>query len=355
LTNEARRPEREIIEIDAASEIGVRNSQPPGIGRVVALGDGLTCWNNLGRNIVFADRNCSPRSVFGRTLFPDQDEPSQYDLDIHAVLELPELDLVLVLNHFGWVRGFRRSELVGWGPLREVEPAMTTFFAADVERTVLVGRRLVGSRPRSDGAEGVLVSAPIEPTARGAAIETDLTAESFGEVTALGVVGGASEALVALGGVGRVALVPIVGGRSLGPRWEAEVGFRVAVAVWDGRLLWTAGSAISSGIDDYDWESLHGGGFAGLDPRDGRVVTSGSLPEDVAWGTGGVAVVVLGTLLAAVGRTGRVHLVDPQRPTEWRSTAPLASVSLGLAHTDVVGGHILFGFNRGKYLLRRFG
>ena len=354
MTTEPARPGSQVIEIDAAAEIGVRNSQPAGIGRVVALAD-LTCWNNLGRNMVFADRHLSPRSVFGRTLFPDQDEPSQYDLDIHAVLELPELDLVLVLNHFGCVRGFRHSELVGPGPVREVEPAMTTLFAADVERTVLAGRHLVGSRPRSDGAEGVLVSAPIEPAEWGATIEADLAAESFGEVTALGFVGGGSEPLVALGGVDRVALAPVVGGKILRPRWEAEVTFRTAAAAWDGQLLWALGSASSSAVDDYDWESLHGGGFAGLDPRDGRVVVSGPLPDDVAWGTGGVAVVVLGNRLVAIGRTGRVYLVDPRRPTQWRSTAPLAAVSLGLAHADVVGSHVLFGFNRGTYRLHRFG
>ena len=140
-------------------------------------------------------------------------------------------------------------------------------------------------------------------------------------------------------------------GGILRPRWEVEVGFRVAVVVWDGRLIWTAGSASTPGVDDYDWEGLHGGGFAGLDPRDGRVVVAGPLPDDVAWGTGGVAIVVLGTLLAAIGRTGRVYLLDPGRPTEWRSTAPLASASLGLAHADVVGRRVLFGFNRGGYHL----
>jgi hypothetical protein len=349
------RPTRsDVTEIDAAAEIGVRNSQPPGIGRVVALSD-LTCWNNLGRNIVFADRRLRPHAVFGRTLFPDQDEPSQYDLDIHAVLELPELGLVLVLNHLGCVRGFRHRELLGPGPPREVEPTVTTFFAADVERTVLAGRHIVGSRPRSEGAQGVLVSTPLDPTALDAPLETDLAAESFGEVTALGVVGGVAETVVALGGQGRVALVPIARGKVLRPRWEVEVGFRAAITVWDGRLLWTAGSASTPGTDDYDWESLHGGGFAGLDPRDGRVVVSGSLPADVAWGTGGVAVVVLGTGLAAVGRTGCVYLLDPRRPTQWRSTPPLSSGSLGLAHADVVGNRVLFGFNRGNYQLYLFG
>jgi hypothetical protein len=354
VTSEARRPNSDVIEIDTAAEIGVRNSQPPGIGRVVALGD-LTCWNNLGRNIVFADRRLRPRAVFGRTLFPDQDEPSQYDLDIHAVLELPELGLVLVLNHLGCVRGFRHSELLRPGPPREVEPTVTTVFAADVERTVLADKQIVGSRPRSEGAEGVLVSTPIDPATLDAPIETDVAAESFGEVTALGVVGGVSETLVALGGQDRVALMPIARGRILRPRWEVEVGFRTAIMVWDGRLLWTAGSASTPGIDDYDWEGLRGGGFAGLDPRDGHVVVAGPLPDDVAWGTGGVAVVVLGTGPAAIGRTGCVYLLDPRRPAEWRSTTPLASGSLGLAHADVVGNRVLFGFNRGGYQLYLFG
>ena len=354
MTSGTRRPTSDVIAINAAAETGARNSQPPGIGRVVALGD-LTCWNNLGRNIVFADRRFRPQAVFGQTLFPDQDEPSQFDLDIHAVLELRQLGLVLVLNHLGCVRGFRRDELVGPGPPREVEPTGMTFFAADVERTVLCGRHMVGSRPRCDGAQGVLVSAPIDATSLGAAIETDLAAEGFGEVTAVGVVDGASEPLVALGGADRVALMPLVRGGMRRARWEVEVDFRVAVVVWDGQLVWTAGSASTPGVDDYDWEALHGGAFAGLDPRDGNVVVAGTLPDDVAWGTGGVAIVVLGTRLAAIGRTGRVYLVDPRRPTQWRSTVPIASASLGLAHADVVGRRVLFGFNRGGYRLHLYG
>ena len=354
MTDGARRTIADVVEVDAEAEIGVHNSQPPGIGRVVTLGD-LTCWNNLGRNIVFADTRLRPHAVFGQTLFPDQDEPSQFDLDIHAVLDLRQLDLVLVLNHLGCVRGFRRGALVGPGLSRVVEPTVVTSFAADVERTVLAGRHMVGSRPCGDGAQGVLVSAPIDARALDRPIETDLAAERFGEVTALGVVAGESEPLVVLGGGGRVSLAPLVRGCILRPRWEVQVGFRVAVVVWDGRLIWTAGSATTPGVDDYDWEALHGGGFAGLDPRDGSVVVAGTLPDDVAWGTGGVAVVVLGPLLATIGRTGRVHLVDPGRPTQWRSTAPLASASLGLAHADVVGHRVLFGFNRGGYHLHLHG
>ena len=39
--------------LDSHPESRVHNSQPEGIGRVVAL-EGLCAWNNLGRNVVFA-------------------------------------------------------------------------------------------------------------------------------------------------------------------------------------------------------------------------------------------------------------------------------------------------------------
>ena len=137
--------------------------------------------------------------------------------------------------------------------------------------------------------------------------------------------------------------------------WHVDIDFRAAVVVWEGGLLWVAGCVPASGVDDYDWESLHGGGFVALDPADGHVVRRGSLPDDVAWGTGAVPVVALGGGLAVVGRTGRVHVIDPARPAQWRSTAPLAPASLGLAHAGPVGGGVLFGFNRGGYRLHRYG
>ena len=339
----------EIVDVDAAAEIGVRNSQREGIGRVVVL-DELICWNNLGRNVVFADRGFRPHSVFGETLFPDDDESSQYDLDIHAVLDVPHGGLVLVLNHLGIVRAFRREDLGGLGPPRRVAPTATTSFPADAERAVVAGQCLVGSSPRCDGAQGVLVSAPIRDVLP-RVLEVGLANERFGEVTALGTVNGASEPQVALGGVGRVALAPVVGGEMLRPRWEVDVGFRTAVVVSADGLLWAAGCAITGAVDDYDWEGLRGGGFAVLDPDDGRMVAEGPVPEDVAWGTGGVAVVVAGGHLVAVGRTGRLYLLDPRRPGQWRSTLPLAASSLGLAHADAVGRHVLFGFNRGGYRL----
>ena len=62
-------------ELDSHPQSRVRNSQAHGIGRVAELGD-LVAWNNLGRNIVFADRAFRPLSIYDETAFPAQDEPS---------------------------------------------------------------------------------------------------------------------------------------------------------------------------------------------------------------------------------------------------------------------------------------
>jgi hypothetical protein len=335
------------------AETGVRNSQPEGIGRVAVLGD-LVCWSNLGRNVVFADHRLRAHAVFGTTLFPDEDEPSQYDLDVHSILDLPELGLVVILNHYGALRGFRRTDVLGRRDGRLVEPSVTWSFAADVERTVAIDGRLVASAPRSDGAIGLLVSDSVAAIPHNGEIPTRRWATEFGEVTALGIVPSRDGPLLAVGGDGKVALLPPVANRLGPPRWEAEVGFRVATVVWHHDALWAAGPDGSGAADDYDWERLKGGGFDILDPEDGRTLGRGPLPGDVAWGTGGVAVAPFGKLLAAVGRTGCLHLIDPRGDVNYSSTAPLAGASLGIAHMTVLGRQVLCGFNRGGYRLHTF-
>jgi hypothetical protein len=340
-------------QVDAGAEAGVRNSQPEGIGRVVTLGD-LVCWNNLGRNVVFADAGLRPLAVFGTTLFPGEDEPSQYDLDVHSILDMPEYGLVVVLNHFGVVRGFRRAGLLGHPKGQLVEPSSIWSFVADVERTIAVAGRLVGSAPRSDGAIGLLVSAVVDAVPAGATLPTSPGATAFGEVTALGAVPSQEDTLIAVGGDAKVALVPLTNGRTGRPRWEAGVGFRVATLAWHGGLLWAAGPDRAGGVDDYDWERLTGGGFAALDPGEGRSVLSGPLPADVAWGTGGVAVAPFGSWLAVAGRTGCMYLVDPRTGDGHRSVGRTTGASLGIAHMAVAGRGILCGFNRGGYRLDSF-
>ncbi len=340
-------------EVDARADAGVRNSQPEGIGRVVALRD-LVCWNNLGRNVIFADDGLRPLAVFGTTQYPGEDEASQYDLDVHSILDVPEFQLVVVLNHFGTVRAFRRPDLLGPADGRLVTPTSVWKFVADVERTIAVAGRLVGSAPRSDGAFGLLVSDLLDGLPDRASIPTRLCPVAVGEVTALGGVSLPDDPLIAVGGDGKLALIPFVAGELGTPRWEAQVGFKVATIAWHGGEVWAAGPDCGAGVDDYDWESLRGGGFAALDPADGKTVVSGLLPDDVAWGTGGVAVAPFGAMLAVADRSGCLHLVDPYLGTTHRSTPPLASTSLGIAHLAVVGRRVLCGFNRGGYRLHSF-
>jgi hypothetical protein len=75
------------------------------------------------------------------------------------------------------------------------------------------------------------------------------------------------------------------------------------------------------------------------------------LHDDVAWGSGGVAVVRATDALCALGRSGRLYAFDERDGTSVSSTAPLAPRSLGIAHAAARGDRIVFGFNRGGYRL----
>jgi hypothetical protein len=338
-------------EIDSHPEHGVQNSQPEGIGRVATL-DGLCAWNNLGRNVVFASRTLQPVAIFGETRYPDDDEASQYDLDVHAILELPGADVVVVLNHLGLLRAFRASEIRAAGPVRHLHPLWTRGFVADMERVVAVGDRLIGSRPRETRAGGVLVSEELGPTTDREHVDADVQLETFGPVTALGVLANDGHDYLALGGTGRVALVPADDGNLGRPRWQVEVGFQPAACLGDDGLVWVAGSELAaSGVDDYDWESLRGGGFVGLDPGDGSTVVAGRFADDLAWGNGGATVAMIAGVLCGIGRAGELHLYRARDGRSLNSTAPIASHSLGIAHAAAVGDQLLYGFNRAGYRL----
>jgi hypothetical protein len=340
-----------VTALSSHPESRVRNTQPAGIGRVADLGD-VCAWNNLGRNVVFASRAFEPGAVFDQTQFPEDDEPSQYDLDVHAVLDVPAAGVVVVLNHLGLLRAFRRAEIHATGALRSIDPVWTVEFADDMERVVALGDRLVGSRPREQQAGGVLVSEPITDTAVGARLDGRVELEGWGMVTALGTVHHRGEDGVAVGGGGRVGLVPVDRGAVGRPRWEVGVDFEPAAFGWDRELLWVAGPDLgAAGIDDYDWEKLRGGGFAGLDVTDGRTVVHGRFAHDLAWGNGGTAVVIAGGLLCGIGRSGEVHAYSTADGHPATSTTAFTAESLGIAHAAAVGDRILYGFNRGGYRL----
>lgn len=340
-----------MTDLDSYPESRVRNSQPAGIGRVVSLGDGCA-WNNLGRNVVFASRAFEPRAVFDQTEFPDDDELSQYDLDVHAILDVPSAGVVVVLNHLGILRAFRQSEAHAPGALRRIDPVWTRTFADDMERVVVVGDRLIGSRPREQQAGGVLVSEPVTATADSARLDGCVALETWGMVTALGTVHAGGQECVAVGGSGRIGLVPIDRGAVGRVVWEVDADREPATFAWDGRHLWVAGPELgAAGIDDYDWERLRGGGYAALDVTDGSTVVRGRFGHDLAWGNGGTAVVVVAGLVCGIGRTGEIDVYAGEDGDPRSRTRAFAADSLGIAHAAVVGDHVLYGFNRGGYRL----
>ena len=85
------------------------------------------------------------------------------------------------------------------------------------------------------------------------------------------------------------------------------------------------------------------------------MVVAGALPDEVAWGSGGEAVVMVQGRLCAVGRTGRLYWLADAETGRFVSTASLAESSLGIAHAAAVGGRVLYGFNRGGYRLHASG
>jgi len=340
----------QVVSVDSHPDSRVRNSQPHGIGRVVTLPDGWA-WNNLGRNVVFAGDDLVPRAVYDESAFME-DEPSQYDLDVHAILAVASAGLLVTLNHFGQVRAFDAREVWEPGALRRVTPRWTRRFEGDVERAVLVGERLIGSRPREASAAGLLVGERLTAAAADGDMDTTIELEGLGIVTALAAVERPGAAGVVVGSNARVSFVPATPDGISAPSWETEVDFDPSVVIWDGTRMWAAGSERARGtIDDYDWEARRGGGFAALDPLDGAVVVRGRFHDDVAWGNGGVAVVRATDALCALGRTGRLYAFDERDGTPLSSTAPLAPRSLGIAHADARGDRIVFGFNRGGYRL----
>ena len=338
------------VEVDAYPESRVHNSQPHGIGRVVAL-DGLFSWNNLGRNVVFAGEDLRPRAVFDESAF-SEDEPSQYDLDVHAILEIPSAGLVLTLNHLGTLRAFSAAAIRRPGPLRRVAPVWTRTLAADVERAVVVGDRIVGSRPCEDRAPGVFLTERLSTEGDPDPLTTCVQLEGHGMVTALASLRDGAIECVALGAGAQVSLVPaIVDG--LGPsRWTIDVDFEPKIILWDGAVVWAAGTdRVANAIDDHDWEALHGGGFSALDPADGQVRVSGRFAEDLAWGNGGVPLALVQGALCGIGRRGQVYTFDTRDGALLSTSASVADASLGIAHAAALGDQLLYGFNRGGYRL----
>ena len=128
--------------------------------------------------------------------------------------------------------------------------------------------------------------------------------------------------------------------------------FLPAVLVASGSSLWAAGSAVGgAGVDDYDWENWE----EGVLPNSTSPAVSSCRParfgHDLAWGSGGVPLVVVDGVPCGVGRRGELYGLAPGAGVTAQLTGELAPDPLGIAHAAVVGGQLVIGFNRGGYRL----
>src|SRR5262249_57018950 len=105
----------------------------------------------------------------------------------------------------------------GGGAVGRSDPVWRRRFAAEVERVVAVGARLVGSRPREQRAGGVLVSEPVAAAADGTPLDAGVELGSWNMVTALDRFQVDGRDCVAGGGEGQGALAPRGAGHD-GPR-----------------------------------------------------------------------------------------------------------------------------------------
>ncbi|MGH9095904.1 MAG: hypothetical protein ACRDWB_00610, partial [Acidimicrobiales bacterium] len=83
----------------------------------------------------------------------------------------------------------------------------------------------------------------------------------------------------------------------------------------------------------------------------GSVLASARFGDDLAWGSGGVAMVVADGIPYGLGRRGELHALAPGEPVTTQLTGGLAAEPLGIAHVAVVGDQLVIGFNRGGYQL----
>ena len=340
--------------VDSNPDSRVVNAQPKGIGRVTALDD-FVAINNLGRNIEFSrwgNGKLEPFAVFQDTVFPEDDEPSQFDLDMHAITWTPGKEHVFAVNHYGLIRLFKLL------PNMDLKPEHQLLWPGDVERFAFAGGRLASTSPQGysvkDPAQpGVLLSVPwADCLKKGERIEFDVLWPSWGITTALA----ADDAALAFAAGTRLGIAEM----SEFARLEMEMDLPFIVKwiqfVNGGEKIVVAGFS-RSGHDagENDWHSLTGGGFGLVDLRRQALVALGEFDVDLAWGNGGVPLTLSedGRTIFGVDKRGKLYAWDIHKENQKaRVVFAGAGKELGMAHLDRLGSRLYCGFNRDGYRMR---
>ncbi len=312
----------------------VRNSQMEGIGRIEAFGNTVVI-NNLGRNIEtchFENGGLHRPSFYQETAYPDHDELSQFDLDMHAFLMSPDRRHLLALNHHGLVRVF---EMPAFRHVRSLQ------WYGDVERTVLIDGCLIGTSPNGFATEdpardGIVIGKSWEESNGRISFSFELS--DWGKVSAIAQICPGNALAIAAGQ--RLGLFSVKGAAISSLLWQIDLPFAI---------LWIKDNPAQKKI-------LVAGDspFAVLDADSGRLLQQFRLTPALAWGNGAVPLTLAHDQLIGADRLGGIYswslkAEDSDSASPKTLLTETAAQPLGFAHMAISGNHVLCGYNRGGY------
>lgn len=336
------------------------NNQTPGVGRVKRLNN-LLVINNLGKNIEFRrvdGEDLTPCGIFAQSEFRNGTEDTEYDLDIHGAVCVN--GRVLVMNHLG--------TLIDIDPGSYTERGRLSWLG-DVECLEVVGDRLVSTSGRGDRVDdpatpGVIVSEELPPCRadRKQTIEKHVLLADWGITSALSV---SAEGRIAFGTASQIACFELAassGKPELRAVWCRDADFAPAWSRFtsDRNYIVFAGYAPDSYVSDAQWNSLSGGYVAMYNAQSGEQIWRTAITASVAWGNGGVPMVLHEQLgcLAAVDRQAALHYWDLKSGFYAGVTKPLDNLdpdlSYGIGHAASAGKSVVCGFNRAGYQLFQY-
>ena len=361
-----------VIETDASSSFAC--AYVAGVNRVLSLPPYLLV-DNIGRNFEVwrfqsGDPEPEARALYDLTSFPDDPMASLLDVDVHAAFLRREGRELLVVNHYGRVRGFEVPATAV-----RMRPAWELQLLGDTERIVMAGDCLIASSPRGEFTDdplqpGVFLFEPIATPMRPASGDTrrlacDQALAGWGVISALAVSAAANRLAVAAGlRVGVFGLACRSAGLRLGEcLWEAPLRFHCQWLHFDEtERLWAGGYRPSSAAGGGDWDACCGGGIDVFAVESGAHHFAAALPEATAWGYGADPIVLAagGRELYVLGRDASLHVIDMttgashQLYSALEALDSVAAPSLGIGHAALRGGRLYAGFSRGGFRLLRY-
>lgn len=334
------------------------NKQAPGIGRVKRLND-LLVINNLGKNIEFKridGDKLVPSGIFARSEYINGTEDTEYDLDIHGAALLN--GRLLLMNHLGTLVDIDAASYQEHGRLHWI---------GDAECLEVIGDRLISTSGRGDQVSdpvtpGIIVSEKVPPSKTDCkqVIEKHVMLGDWGITAALSV---SSKGGIAFGAAEKIACFALgdrEGKPTLRSVWFADAHFAPSWSTFtaDSKYVIFAGYAADSYKSDYDWNSLSGGYIVMHDAESGEQVWQTAISASVAWGNGGVPMVLHEQLgyIAAVDRQATLHYWHLKTGI-YAGAVKLQDNSIesfGIGHAAVAGRSVVCGFNRAGYQLFQY-